>query len=50
MAIVILLEKDFGPMYRAEVRARTTGKVIRDGAMPMMSKEITETSFFSIFA
>ncbi|MCT4604842.1 MAG: Na+/H+ antiporter NhaC family protein [Marinisporobacter sp.] len=42
VAIVILLEKDFGPMYRAEVRARTTGKVIRDGAMPMMSKELTE--------
>ncbi len=24
--------KDYGPMYKAEVRARTTGKVFRDGA------------------
>lgn len=40
--IVILMEKDFGPMYKAEVRARTTGKVIRDGAMPMVSDELTK--------
>lgn len=40
--IVIYLAKDFGPMYKAEVRARKTGKVLRDGAKPMVSKELTE--------
>jgi Na+/H+ antiporter NhaC len=33
---------DFGPMKVAEERARTTGKVLRDGAVPMMGKELTE--------
>lgn len=42
VGIVILQQKDFGPMYKAEVRARTTGKVIRDGGQPMMSDEITK--------
>jgi len=32
---------DFGPMRKAEERARTTGKVLRDGAVPMMGKELT---------
>ncbi len=27
--------KDFGPMYKAEVRARKEGKVLRDGAEPL---------------
>ncbi|WP_027340358.1 Na+/H+ antiporter NhaC family protein [Halonatronum saccharophilum] len=34
--------KDFGPMYEAERRARKTGKVLRDGATPMSSKELTD--------
>ena len=29
-------------MRRAEKRARNTGKVLRDGAVPMMSKDLTE--------
>lgn len=33
--------RDFGPMLKAERRARTTGKVIADGAKPMVSDEAT---------
>ncbi len=38
--IVILLQKDIGPMRKAEHRARTTGKVLADGARPMISNEV----------
>ncbi|PKM94545.1 MAG: sodium:proton antiporter [Firmicutes bacterium HGW-Firmicutes-1] len=31
----IVLLKEFGPMYKAEKRARTTGKVIADGSTPL---------------
>ncbi len=31
---------DFGPMQRAEKRAHTTGKVIADGAKPMISEDL----------
>ena len=37
---VILTQKDIGPMKKAEQRARKEGKVIRDGATPMISSEI----------
>lgn len=40
--IIILMQKDFGPMFKAEVRARKTGKVLRDGAVPMVAKELTD--------
>lgn len=33
--------KDFGPMKRAEDRALKEGKVLRDGAIPLMGKELT---------
>ncbi len=33
---------DFGPMRKAEKRAQETGKVLRDGAVPMMDRELTE--------
>lgn len=33
---------DFGPMRKAEQRARTTGKLLRDGAVPMMGTELDE--------
>ncbi|MZQ76197.1 MAG: Na+/H+ antiporter NhaC family protein [Peptoclostridium sp.] len=33
--------KEFGPMYHAEKRARKTGKVLPDGAKPMVSEEAT---------
>ncbi len=38
---VIITNKDFGPMKKAEKRAREEGKVIADGAVPMISEEIT---------
>lgn len=34
--------KDFGPMKKAELRAKNEGKVLRDGANPLIGKELTE--------
>lgn len=34
--------KDFGPMKKAEDRAISTGKVLRDGANPLIGKELME--------
>ena len=34
--------KDFGPMGKAEQRAITTGKVLRDGSNPLVSRELFE--------
>lgn len=42
--IIILSKKDFGPMRKAEKRARETGKVIADGATPMISTEVVSLS------
>lgn len=39
--LVSVTTRDFGPMYRAELRARG-GKVLRDGARPLMDRELTE--------
>ena len=33
---------DFGPMKKAEKRALEEGKVVRDGAQPMLSRELTD--------
>lgn len=41
IVITAVMMKEFGPMYHAERRARTTGKVLRDGAQPMVSEEAT---------
>ncbi|MGN0658424.1 MAG: Na+/H+ antiporter NhaC family protein [Emergencia sp.] len=38
--IVVLMQRDYGPMYKAEKRARLTGKLYEDEAKPMMSKEL----------
>ncbi len=38
---VILTKKDIGPMAKAERRVRETGKLLNDGARPMVSEEIT---------
>lgn len=38
---VIVTNRDFGPMKKAETRARVEGKVIADDAVPMISEEIT---------
>jgi tetracycline resistance efflux pump len=39
--LVIVTRKDFGPMARAEKRTRETGKLLNDGARPMVSDEVT---------
>jgi tetracycline resistance efflux pump len=41
---VVILWGDAGPMGKAERRARDEGKVIRDGAQPMISDEIVSLS------
>jgi len=40
--VTALTGRDFGPMARAERRAREEGKVLADGARPLVSREITE--------
>ena len=40
--IIILSKKDFGPMAKAEQRAREEGKLMADGAIPMVSDELTD--------
>ena len=40
--LVVVLRRDFGPMRTAEARARSTGKVIADGARPLISTEMEE--------
>ncbi len=40
--ILIFTGKDFGPMLKAESRARQTGQVLREGSTPMVSKELNE--------
>ncbi|WP_221566598.1 Na+/H+ antiporter NhaC family protein [Alkalihalobacillus sp. TS-13] len=37
---------DYGPMRKAEERALNEGKVLRDGAEPLMGEELTETPPF----
>ncbi|MCK0131983.1 sodium:solute symporter [Flavobacteriaceae bacterium F08102] len=39
--IIILSKKDFGPMATAEKRTKKTGKLLRDGAKPMISETVT---------
>ncbi|HEB88811.1 MAG TPA: hypothetical protein ENI85_04500, partial [Deltaproteobacteria bacterium] len=41
VGLVTLSRRDFGPMLAAERRARSTGKVIADGATPMVAEEAT---------
>lgn len=40
--IAVGIVPDFGPMKKAEDRARTTGKVIADNAVPMLGKELEQ--------
>ena len=40
VVVVIVTQKDIGPMKKAEERAIKEGKVIRDGATPMISSEV----------
>ena len=41
VGISIFLGRDFGPMAKAEARARTTGQLVRPGGTPMVSDEAT---------
>jgi len=41
ITVIILTKKDFGPMAKAEQRTRETGKLLNDGAKPLISDEIT---------
>ncbi|NJE43212.1 Na+/H+ antiporter NhaC family protein [Thermococcus sp. GR6] len=38
--IVAYTHRHYGPMLKAEYRARTEGKVLRDGAKPLMTTEV----------
>lgn len=40
--IIIFTKKDFGPMAKAERRARDEGKLLADGAVPMVADELTD--------
>jgi len=40
--IIVISGKDFGPMRAAERRAREEGKLLSDGAQPMISDELTD--------
>lgn len=40
--LLALTQKDFGPMYEAEKRARLTGKLVADGSNPMTGDEIAQ--------
>lgn len=42
--VVAVSGKDIGAMYKAEVRARTQGKLTRDGAVPLSGRELTDIS------
>jgi Na+/H+ antiporter NhaC len=42
IAWLLVWRRDFGAMYRAEMRARTTGKVLADGASPLANYDSAE--------
>lgn len=42
--LIAYMMRDFGPMYKAEKRARLTGKLIADGSTPMASTEVDTKS------
>ena len=42
VVIIAVTMRDFGPMYDAEIRARTTGKLLRDGAVPLAAGDTEE--------
>jgi len=44
VGLITLSGRDFGPMLTAERRARKKGLVIREGATPMVSEEVTDMS------
>jgi len=40
LIIIVVTGRDFGPMRRAEERAYVEGKLLRDGAKPLISEEV----------
>lgn len=40
--MIALTGRDYGPMLKAERRARNEGKLVADGSTPLASKELTE--------
>lgn len=44
LTYVVFSQRDFGPMLTAERRARKTGKVLRDGAQPLVNTSVEGTS------
>lgn len=40
--VVVFSGKDYGPMQGAERRVRETGKLLNDGAQPMLAEELTD--------
>ncbi|MBI2900514.1 MAG: Na+/H+ antiporter NhaC family protein [Planctomycetes bacterium] len=42
--LIAATSRDFGPMYAAEVRAITTGQLLRLGARPMVDREIADVT------
>ena len=44
VVVVVLLDRDFGPMREAERRAREEGRVLREGAEPLIATEVVELS------
>jgi Na+/H+ antiporter NhaC len=40
LLVIIISQKDFGPMRQAELRARIEGKVIADNGVPLISNEV----------
>jgi len=42
--VVVISKKDFGPMAKAERRAKEEGKLLADGAQPMIADELTEVA------
>jgi len=40
--LIAVLGRDYGPMLKAEKRARMKGKLVADGSTPLASKELTE--------
>ncbi len=39
--VIIVTKKDFGPMRKAEIRTKETGKLLNDNARPLISENIT---------
>lgn len=41
VAVIVFTKRDFGPMWKAEHRAATTGQLVRDGGQPLVGAQAT---------